>query len=81
MKKLFFAALFAVVAVGGAFATTKLVPIYYAPNSDTPVDCDPGAILCSTKTGSTLVYTESDMSGLQDEDHEVQLTEADFARP
>ncbi|TKC00025.1 DUF6520 family protein [Pedobacter cryotolerans] len=81
MKKLLFSALVAVIAVGGAFATTKLAPIYYAPNSDTPVDCAPGAILCSTKTGSSLVYTQSFSSGQQDGDNRVDLTEVDTARP
>jgi|GEM_PF-5578380 hypothetical protein len=39
MKKLFFAALLATVAVGGAFATSaKFAPVWYRPGG-APVDC------------------------------------------
>lgn len=81
MKKLFFSALVAVVAVGGAFATSKFAPIYYAPNQSTAVDCAPGSILCSTKVGSTTAYTVPFSSGQQDDQHRVTLTDLDTAQP
>lgn len=76
MKKLFFAALLATVAVGGAFAQAGS---FYSPGSD-EIDrvCEGGTPLCSIKyDNETLVYTNpfNDPNGPgQTEDTERNLT-------
>lgn len=67
MKKLFFAALLATVAVGGAFATSaKVFATYYPLGSDTPsINCNTGSIVCSTKYNTNFGYTVPASSGQQ----------------
>lgn len=45
MKRLFFAALLATVAIGGAFAKSSLVSVFDANGN--PVNCSVGAIECT----------------------------------
>lgn len=55
MKRIFFAAALAVIAVGGA--VTAKATNYYALGSSTAVDCEPtGAVTCSSAIGSDQAY-------------------------
>lgn len=75
MKNLFFAAVLAIVAVGGAFATTNRVALnLYSPGGDIPLDCDGNSTLCSTVLNLSIVYTAPYSSGDQWAGTEITLT-------
>nr|WP_199082639.1 hypothetical protein [Pedobacter sp. ASV19] len=54
MKKLFFAAALAVVAIGGALSTNA--DTFYTAGGTTRFVCEGGSVSCSSKIGSTPVY-------------------------
>lgn len=64
MKRLFFAAAFAVVAIAGAFATnSKMAGVYYSTNSNTAdIDCTSGTISCGPEYGNAWDKPASDPS-------------------
>lgn len=64
MKKLFFTALVATVAIGGATAQV------YAPGGTTPLPCSPGFFSCSAVYGPTG-YTDAYPN--QTDENKVQL--------
>lgn len=65
MKKLFFTALVAVVAVGGAFATSARFATFYLAGSNTAItDCTGGTIACSVNYPGTY-YNVPASSGNQ----------------
>ncbi|WP_316837883.1 hypothetical protein [Pedobacter nutrimenti] len=51
MKKLFFAAALAIVAIGAANATN-----YYLAGSSTPIACNSGTKTCASFIGGSTVY-------------------------
>ncbi|PYF74566.1 DUF6520 family protein [Pedobacter nutrimenti] len=64
MKKLFFSALVAVVAVGGAFASSaRFAPNHYTVNAENPdIDCSGGTTSCAVFFGSAWDKPASDAS-------------------
>ncbi|TKC62204.1 hypothetical protein FBD94_08255 [Pedobacter hiemivivus] len=70
MKKLFFTALVAVVAVSGAHATSL-----WLDNSQGAADfiCDGGIPDCSAKFGSQTVYTQPGASGSQGTSTQISI--------
>lgn len=75
MKKLFFTALVAMVAVGGAFAAGP----FYLLNENTPRTCPGDTGDCSIGLGKIVAYTVSKDSQIpQDENTEVLLSDYSY---
>lgn len=70
MKRILFAALLAVVAVGGAYKANATT--YYAFDSNTPVNCTSGALAtCSDQIGSDTAYLNSKDQGPQNDPQDI----------
>lgn len=68
MKRIFFVAALAIVAIGGANAATN----YYALNSNTAVPCDvSGIATCSSEIGSSQAYLTPAEDGPQTDPQNV----------
>ena len=69
MKKLFFAAALAIVAVGGALKSNAIDA--YQSGGNQAFDCANGVTLCSDLivSPSTTLYSVPASSGLQDDEH------------
>ncbi|MCD0488322.1 hypothetical protein LPB86_08780 [Pedobacter sp. MC2016-14] len=63
MKKLFFAAALAIVAVGGAISVNA--ETFYSANGSQRYVCNGGAVSCASQIGSTPVYLINAPEGQQ----------------